>query len=189
MNFHIPSWQPRLAPTLSYLKVKDKGHARITSLSRRHTFFSLRMTKAKSAYSSLPNRRPWSKKNHFAQIPYGRSLLDCGRKFFLGKNDKWSFITTWSDFFSLRTFQDSSYNLHTLVPFVGTINRCFFLCINNEICTDVRYTQYFLPMVGSWSLNDFYGKNHYGRLLEYGRKFFLAKMLPWSLISIWSFIR
>ena len=29
----------------------------------------------------------------------------------------------------------------------------------------------------------------YGRLLEHGRKYFLDKMLPWSLISTWSSIR
>ena len=33
-------------------------------------------------YSSLPNKRPWSKNILFAQNRYGRSLLDSGRKFF-----------------------------------------------------------------------------------------------------------
>ena len=34
-------------------------------------------------------------KNLLAQNCYGRSLLDPGRKFFLGKYDVWSFIRAW----------------------------------------------------------------------------------------------
>ena len=50
-------------------------------------------------YSGLPNKRPWSKNIFFTQNRYGHSLLDSGRKFSLGKNDIWSFIRTWSEFF------------------------------------------------------------------------------------------
>ena len=38
-------------------------------------------------------------KYFFAQNRYGRSLLDSGRKFFLGKYGIWLFIRTWSEFF------------------------------------------------------------------------------------------
>ena len=43
--------------------------------------------------------------------------------------------------------------------------------------------------ISVWSLIEIKEKMQYGRLFQHGRKYFLEKMLPWSLISTWSSIR
>ena len=118
------------------------------------------------SYSSLPNRRPWSKKNYFVQNRYGRFLLDCGRKIVLGKTGKWLFIRTWSEFFS---FNFQSFWVYILCKCWVLVFWDIFLL--NKMCFAQVLGTLFSPTVGYFIMVT---------------KLFLGEKSLWSSIRIWS---